>query len=193
MFVATVRTTYRTVPAHAVKQFACVSDMEEYHDLASDSASWAWYFEPVNGLDGASPEAFELVQFTVDGHERPIRRTKRKGTQVFSAALGEPGGTEEVSISYTYRVLVQQAGHLMFLGVSQPTNGMRASLHYGGSGIRYVSALDFIASNRPANVLRTPSGVPARSVDIPFDGWVFAKSGVAFVWVLDSELQTRRQ
>lgn len=187
MFVATVRTTYRTVPAHAAMQFACVSDMDEYHELQADPATWAWYFQPINDLDGASPAAFHLVQFIVDGHELPIRRTKRKGAQLFSVALGDRRGTDEVTITYTYRVLVQQTGHLMFLGISQPTNGMRVSLHYGDTGIRYVSALDFIASNRPVNVLRTPESVPARSVDIAFDGWVFARSGVAFVWVLDSE------
>lgn len=188
MFVATVKTTYRTTPAQPIMHFACVSDMEEYRDLDSDRSAWAWYFQPIEGLDGASPAVFQLVQFTVDGHERPIRRSKRKGSQTFTASLADAPRGKQVTISYTYRVLVQQAGHLLFLGITQPTNGIKVSLNYEGSGIRYVSALDFIASDRPATVLRTPSSVPVRSVDISFEGWVFAKSGVAFVWVLDVEL-----
>lgn len=32
---------------------------------------------------------------------------------------------------------------------------------------------------------------PAPSVEIGYDGWVFPKGGVAFVWVLASEAATR--
>lgn len=187
MFVATVKTTYRTRPAKPVMHFACVSDMQEYRELDADPSTWAWYFQPIDGLDGASPDVFQLVQFTIDGHEQPVRRTKRKGAQVFTASLAEMPKSKDVTISYTYRVLVQQAGHLLFLGITQPTNGIKVSLNYEGSGIRYVSALDFIASDRSATVLRTPTSVPARSVDVSFEGWVFAKSGVVFVWVLNGE------
>ena len=190
MFVATVRTTYRTTPGSPTMRFACVSDMAEYRELEADPSIFAWHFEPITGLDGASPEVFELVQFTVNDHERPIRRTKRRGSQVFTTALGDAASTgEDVAITYTYRVLVQRAGHLLYLDIPRPTNGIKISLWYGDSSIRHVSALDFIASGRPARVLRAPKNVPARSIDITFDGWVFAKSGVAFVWVLESEMQ----
>ncbi|MGH3564887.1 MAG: hypothetical protein ACRDRH_02400 [Pseudonocardia sp.] len=65
---------------------------------------------------------------------------------------------------------------------------LKVSLNYAGSGIRYVSVLDFVASSRPTQVLRAPSGTPAKTIDVSFDGWVFAKSGVGFVWVLDGEV-----
>ena len=192
MFVATVRTSYRTVPGNTTLRFACVSDMTEYRELIADPATEVWYFQPVAELDGASPAVFELAQFTVNGHDRPIRRTKRRGSQVYTVALGAAASTgEEVVLSYTYRALVQRAGHLLYLEIPRPTNGIKVSLWYADSGIRYVSALDFIASSRAARVLRAPKTAPTPSVDIAFDGWVFAKSGVAFVWVLEEEVATR--
>ena len=33
--------------------------------------------------------------------------------------------------------------------------------------------------------------MPIPSVEVGFDGWIFPRSGVAFVWVLDSELPTQ--
>lgn len=191
MFVATVRTSYRTVPKNPTLRFACVSDVQEYRDLDADPSSFAWYFEPITGLDGASPKAFELVQLSVAGRERPIRRTERRGSQIFTASVRQAvSAGEEVAIAYTYKVLVQQAGHLLYLDIAQPTNGIAVSLSYGEAGIRHVSALDFIASSRPTRVLRSSKAVPTRSIDIGFDGWVFAKSGVAFVWVLEREMAT---
>lgn len=189
MFVATIRTSYRTVPGAPTMRFACVSDTREYRELLDDPGVDAWYFQPVDDLDGSSPEAFQLLEVIVDGTERPIRRTKRKGIQIFSVAVGEAvADGKAVQVMYTYRALVQRAGHLLYLDIPRPTNGLKISLNYAGSGIRYVSVLDFVASSRPTQVLKTPSGTPARSVDVSFDGWVFAKSGVAFVWVLESEV-----
>ncbi|MEV0475051.1 hypothetical protein [Streptomyces prunicolor] len=48
-----------------------------------------WYFQPINGLDAGSPEAFELVSVTIDGKSRPIRRSSRKDGQLFSVSLGD--------------------------------------------------------------------------------------------------------
>jgi hypothetical protein len=52
-----------------------------------------------------------------------------------------------------------------------------------------VSDTRNIASAQQPRTLRSPTSVPARSVDVGFDGWVFPKSGVAFVWVLTSEVE----
>jgi hypothetical protein len=56
------------------------------------------------------------------------------------------------------------------------------------AGVRRVNTLDFIASAEPARVEDTPDSVPARSVDSGFDGWLFPRSGVAFVWALKEEM-----
>ena len=89
---------------------------------------------------------------------------------------------------YAYSVLVQRNSHLLSIDVAQPARGHRVELMYGGCGIRFVNVLDFIASASEPRIVRTPE--PALSVSVAFDGWVFPKSGVAFVWVLDEELDT---
>ena len=76
MFVVTLRCEYRVTPASSTMRFACVSDPGEYRDLLRDQAiTAAWYFGRSAPLDAASREAFELLQLTVNGKTRTIRRT----------------------------------------------------------------------------------------------------------------------
>ncbi len=187
MFVATIRWEYRFVPVSPVMRFACVSDLDEYRELLHDpSATIVWYFQPKAGLDAASEETFQLVEFSVDGKPRPVRRTSRAGTQIYAATIGtEPVRVHrEVTVAYTYRVLVQRHGHLLHLDISRPTKGLKVQFAYGSCGIRYVSVLDYVASSQQPRVSR----LPTPSIEVAFDGWVLPKAGVAFVWVLDREL-----
>lgn len=46
-----------------------------------------------------------------------------------------------------------------------------------------MNVLDFIASSETTRVSKSPTTVPGKSVSVEFDGWVFPRSGVAFVWV----------
>ncbi|MEU5428239.1 hypothetical protein AB0H73_21945 [Streptomyces olivoreticuli] len=192
MFVATIRWEYRTVPSSSVLRFACVSDLTEYRELLHDPAfTIAWYFEPIAGLDGASPDAFELVQVTVDGKQRPARRTSKRGSQTFTANLGDNvvADQREVTIAYTYRTLVQQNGHLIHLDLARPTKGFKAELRYGDAGIRNVNVLDYIAGAEQPRITRLPASDPAPSIEVSFDGgWIFPKGGVGFVWVLEGEM-----
>lgn len=87
--------------------------------------------------------------------------------------------------------LVAQAGHLLYLDVPRPAKGLHVQFWYGDTGIRFVNALDFIASAERPRVMRAPRSVPTPAIEIGFDGWVFPRSGVAFVWVLDAEMQSQ--
>jgi hypothetical protein len=141
-------------------------------------------------VDAASREAFELVQMSVDGKPRKIRRTERKGSQIYTASLGvDVEGDKLVTVAYTYRVLVKRHGHVLYLDLPRPTKGLKVRFDYGSAGVSRVNALDFIASAQSPRVTQTPDSVPARSVDVSFDGWIFPRSGVAFVWVLEDELE----
>ncbi|HJP68952.1 MAG TPA: hypothetical protein VJ846_08640 [Sphingomicrobium sp.] len=189
MFVATLRWEYRTIPAASAVRFACVADQAEYRELLRDpTIASVWYFGKPAGHDAGSRSSYELVEFMVNGQTRPIRRTQRTGSQVYNATIpktASPG--TEVTISCTYRVLVKQQGHLLYLDLPRPTKGLHIQLAYGGCGIRTVNPLDFIASSQQARVSRTLASAPSPSVDIGFDGWVFPRSGVAFVWSLENE------
>ena len=190
MFVATIRREYRLRSPRPMLRFTCVSDLEEYRESLRDpSCTLAHYFEPIGGLDGASTEAFELVELTTDGRPRSVRRSDRTGAQTYTANLGTDAATaREVTISYTYRVLVQQHGHLLHLDLSKPTNGLRVQFAYGDCGIRHVTVLDYIAGGRQPGLSRLPASGPTPSIALRFDGWILPKAGVAFVWVLEREM-----
>jgi hypothetical protein len=189
MFVATIRWEYRVTPANNTMRFACVSELAEYREMLRDQTiTSAWHFDRSGGVDPGSRDVFELLQLAVDGKPRKIRRTTRDGAQVYAATLGRAAEGQEVTVSYTYRVLAQRHSHLLYLDLPRPTKGLRVRLDYAGAGIRRVNTLDYFASTEQARVEQAPAAVPAKTVDIAFDGWIFPRSGVAYVWVLEDEL-----
>ncbi|OLR89614.1 hypothetical protein [Actinokineospora bangkokensis] len=178
-FEATIRWEYRVTPATPVLRFACVSDLDEYRTLLNDpTVASVWFSE----LDASSRDTFDVQHLAVDGKTRPVRRSRRKQGQVFTADLGTTAG-REVVLSYTYRILVQQRGNVLYLNLNQPSHNLRIHLDYDGTGIQHVTTLDYIAGAQPVRIERTDSTATAARVDIGFDGWVLAQSGVAFVWV----------
>ncbi|MCF6476538.1 hypothetical protein FAF44_50645 [Nonomuraea sp. MG754425] len=186
---AVTRCEYLTRDVPERLRFSCVSDIAEYRTLVRDPEStFEWYFEPVGGLHGGSAAAFELFHFTLNGREQQIRRTRRTTSQSFLVDnLAAPPHEQGMArVSYAYKVLVQRNSHMLNIDVAQPSRGFRVQLSYGACGIRFVNVLDFIAGAVEPRILHTPG--PAPTVSIGFDGWVFPKSGVAFVWVLDEEL-----
>lgn len=60
--------------------------------------------------------------------------------------LADKAVNHEVTLSYTYRVLVQRHGHLLYLDVPRPATGVRVRLDYTTAGIRRVNVLDYFAS-----------------------------------------------
>lgn len=172
MFVATVRWTYKVRPTVSTLRFVCVSDPDDYRSMLQDqSVSLSWYFGRNSGVDASTPAAFELLKFTANGKPRTIRRSQRRGAQAYSVSMGNLLDIEEpITVAYTYRVLVQRHGHLLYLDVPRPTKGLRVRLDYEGCGIRRVNSLDFIASSQLAAVDHAPDASPARTVDLAFDG-----------------------
>lgn len=189
MFALTARWEYTTVPAGAMRRFVCVSDRQEYRDLSQEAGpTSAWWFRAVDDLDGGSPEAFELLQFTVDGRDRPIRRSARPGSQTYSVSVGKAAveADKPVVISYTYRTLVRQDGRLIKIDVEQPTRGLAVQLDYRDAHVRDVRLLDFFASSNRARISETPEAVPEQMIRAEFDGWVLPRSGVVLAWELES-------
>jgi hypothetical protein len=188
MFAATIKWEFRTKPSTRNLRMACVSSTDDFQALSRDpTIAETWYFKPTSGLDGASPEAFDLLQVTVDGAIRPHRRSTRRGAQFFTAELGDVGD-RDVAMSYTYRVLVRQSGHLLRIEPARPTKGISVRLNYAGCGLKFVNTLDYIAGVRAARIEELPPSDTAPSVQVSYEGWIFPKSAVAFVWGLDREV-----
>jgi hypothetical protein len=194
-FAVTVRWEYKVVPKHTQRRFVCLSDREEYAELLHERiGTSAWYLKPTGGLPAESQAAFELVRFAVDGQERPIRRSARKDSQTYTASVGEEAvrAGKPVTIAYTYRTITRQDGHLLFFDIEQPTRDLRVDFDYAGTGIEGVSTLDMVPTVRPARIERPAPGHPGETIRVDLDGWIFPRSGVAFVWALaESSAYTR--
>lgn len=191
MFVATITWEYRFTPASPILRFSCVSDLDTFRELSVDPTSTiSWYFPRFNGLDAASPEVFELVQVAVNGKDQNVRRSTRKEGQVFTCTLdNEASGKDEATISYTYRALVQRHGHVLHLDLAQPTKDFRAELWYGDCCIRRMNVIDYLSGPRQPRYRHLEASDPSPSVEVAYEGWTFPKGGVAFVWVLEEEMQ----
>lgn len=194
-FLVTVRWEYTTVPQHAQRRFACVSDRDEYAELAAErGATSAWFMQPGSGIEANHPDAFQLLRFTVDGEDRPIRRSERKTSQTYTASLGADvvKAGEPVTITYTYQLRMARTGHLLFFDIEQPTRDLRVDFGYADCAIASVSVLDLVPSVRPTRIERPPEGAATDTIRVNLDGWIFPRSGVAFVWTLEGEiLETR--
>lgn len=190
-FEVTVTWSYTVTPSHAVQRFACVSDKDEYHDLATDTPSTAtWFMTPRPGFEASQKEAFELVEYTVNGESRSIRRSARRTGQTYSVNIGEDvvRSAEPVQITYVYRTITPQNGHMLYFDIEQPTRNIKVEFDYSAVAIDHVSVLDLIASSKRSRVSRMPEAVSGRSVTVDFDGWAFPRTGIAFVWTLASEI-----
>ncbi|MDX8029394.1 hypothetical protein SK803_04190 [Lentzea sp. BCCO 10_0856] len=190
MFAATVRWEYKVRSASPTLRFACVAGEREYREMLHDPANTAvWHFDLSGGLAAEDPDVFELVSLLVDGKEREIQRTSRDGAQVYTASLGEKvPPDQEVTLSYTYRALVQRHGHELYLDVPRPAKGLHVQLDYASAGIRRMNTIDYISSSQRPRVEHSRRTDDAKTVNISFDGWTLPRAGVAFVWVLNDEL-----
>ena len=114
------------------------------------------------------------------------RRYTALPRQLYTVHLGAAAadGSSERTISFTYRGLIQQHGHLLHLDLIKPAKGLTVNLAYGDTGIRYVNIADYIVAARQPVVSRLSAMDPSPSVSLTFDGCVVPKGGVAFVWVL---------
>ncbi len=185
LFAVTVRWEYDLIPAYNTRRFVCLDDLDEFRELAADpSATSTWYLPPKLGLTASDPDAFELVEFLVDGEPRPVRRSAKQGSQTYSASIGSDAVEQQrtVTIAYTYKTVVAIHRHLLRLRVDQPTRGLIVEIDYRDTGLADLSVLDYIAGNRTAQISRSPVSVPGRHLILEYDGWVFPRSGVAFVW-----------
>lgn len=147
-------------------------------------ATSAWYLRPQPGIDAAAKDSFELLDFTVDGEPRTIRRSSKQDSQTYSVNIGREAmdAGKAVHVAYTYRTVLPVGGHRLLLRVDQPTRGLAVELDYSDTELSEVQVMDFISSSQKTRIGKSPASVPGKVVSVEFDGWVFPRSGVVFVW-----------
>jgi len=182
---------YTVTPSHPVQRFACVSDRDEFHELVTDiPATLTWFMTPRPGFNASERSAFELLQFSVDGEARRIRRAARRTGQTYSASIGEDvvRACKPVRVKHVYRTITPQSGHRLFVEISQPAKGLSLELDYSNTAIAHMSVTDLVTSTRKTQISRLPEQVDAKVLSADLSGWLLPKAGFTFVWTLASEL-----
>ena len=187
-FTVTVRWEYTTIPAHAIRRFVSLSDKQEYASLveARDGTS-PWYFKPDDEFDPTHRDAYELLQFSINGDEQRIKRSTRKHYQSYEVGIGVDTikSGEPATISHTFKTVTPKSGNLLFFDIEQPTKNVSITFDYTNCGINTISAIDQFPSVRPTRIQHSPPETPTKTVHVEIDGWVFPRAGVAFVWRQD--------
>lgn len=190
LFDVVVEWEYTTIPTHPVQRFACVSDRDEFYELVTDvPATLTWLMTSRAGLDATDQRYYELLAFSVDGEERPIRRSARQTGQTYSASIGQDvvDAQSPVRIRQVYRTVTPKSGHRLYFEVGQPTRGFSLEIDYTSTDIAHMSVTDLVSTGHRSHVSRMPEQVDARVLGVDLSGWLLPKSGFAFVWTLLNE------
>ncbi len=191
LFDVVVTWEYTVVPTGPIRRFASTNDLAEFHEFLSDvPTTSAWYVPPRSGADAREPASFEVLSYSVDGVDLPIRQTARKSGRTYSVDLGAEtvANRRPVRIRHVYRTLLPRAGHRFRIALVQPTHGLSVSFDYTDTDIAELRVSDLISSATPAQVKFLPEEAPAKQVDISVPGWLLPQAEVTFVWTLEAEL-----
>ena len=185
----TVEWEYTTVPSGSERRFACVSDRAAYNALVMDTPiTTTWLMTPRPGMEAASRRCFELLSFTIDGEEMPIRRTEHKGGQTYIVDTSAAAAGSPVRIRHVYRTVTPAWGHRIYVELPQPARGFSFDLDYTNTSIDSVSVTDMAANGRAAQIVPSPKQAAGRTLSLRVPGWLLSKSGFAIVWTLEDEL-----
>lgn len=193
LFDAVIVWEYTVVPSSRTKKFASTDDPEELRELLEDAPATSSWYLPDGTADPRERGSFEVLSYSVDGVELPLRRTERKHGQTFSVDLGEAAIIKQkpVRIRQVYRTVVPRVGHRFRISLTQPTHGMRLLLDHTDTDIAMLKVGEMVSSATPAQVKFLPEEAPARQVEVSVPGWTLPQAEVTFVWTLEDELPPR--
>ena len=182
-----VRWEYTVTPRHRFRKFAVVSDRQRYDQLVAERGETSvWYRRPVPGLAVSDPEVFALEQFTVNGTPVLFTRQFDEVSQVYTVDLGEQVIQQEqaVVISFSFRTRTLRSGHVVHLDIDRPTRGLDVELRYDPEQVGQMRILDFASIGEGGRLTQVPNTPTLR---YRYDGWLFPRAGMVFVWTLPDE------
>jgi len=145
-----------------------------------------WFRRPTPGLDVSDPEVFTLEQFTIDGVDVAFERQADDVSQVYAVDLGEEvvRAGKPVVIAFRFRTTVSREGRSFHLGVDRPTKDLDIELIYDTQSVGQVSLMDFASRGEGGRVSEEPE---SGAIRYRYDGWLFPRAGLVFVWTLPDE------
>lgn len=190
LFEVVVTWDYTLVPSSQIQKFACVSNREEFRELLSDIPTTStWYLSPHTGLSPTDQSAYELLQYAVDGEERPIRRSASKTRQTYTVDLGEDAvrAGKPVKVRHTLRAVITREGHWLQIAMTQPTKNLALTLDYTDTDISTLRVTDLVSSVKQPWVTYMPEEQATRVVSLEVPGWLLPQAQVTFIWTRESE------
>ena len=182
-----VRWEYTVTPRHRFRKFAVVSDRQRYDQLVAERGETSvWYRRPVPGLAANDPEVFALEQFTVNDTPVPFSRQVDEVSQVYTVDLGAQVIQQEqaVVVSFSFRTRTLRRGHVVHLDIDRPTRGLDVELRYDPEQVGQMRILDFASIGEGGRLTQVPNTPTLR---YRYDGWLFPRAGMVFVWTLPDE------
>lgn len=195
LYSAIITWEYTVTLSDRVRRFVATNDPDEFREFLNDGpASAAWYI-PDGTADPADRSAFELLSYSLDGVDLPIRRSARKHGQTYSVDVGADAVAtkKSVRVRQVYRTVIERPGHRFRISLTQPTHGMRLVLDYTDADIAALKVGELVSSATPAQVKFLPEGAPAKQVEVSVPGWLLPQAEVTFVWTLEGELPPPRR
>ena len=186
-FDLTVRWEYTVTPKHRFRKFAVVSDRRRYEELVAQRGETSvWFRRPTPGFDVSDPEVFTLEQFTIDGVDVAFERQADDVSQVYAVDLGEEvvRAGKPVVVAFRFRTTVSREGRSFHLGVDRPTKDLDIELIYDAQSVGQVSLMDFASRGEGGRVSEEPE---SGAIRYRYDGWLFPRAGLVFVWTLPDE------
>lgn len=195
LYYAVITWEYTVTLSDRIRRFVATDDPDEFREFLNDGpASAAWYI-PEGAADSAGRSVFELLSYSLDGVDLPIRRSARKHGQTYSVDVGAEAlaAKKPVRVRQVYRTVVERTGHRFRISLTQPTHGMRLVLDYTDADIAALKVGELVSSATPAQVKFLPEGAPAKQVEVSVPGWLLPQAEVTFVWTLEGELPPPRR
>ena len=175
------------VPRHRFRKFAVVSDRQRYEELVAQRGETSvWYRRPTLGFEVSDPEVFTLEQFTIDGVDGAFQRHTDSTSQVYVVDLGDEviRAGKPVMVAFRFRTTVSREGRSFHLGIDRPTKDLDVELTYDPDVVGQVSLMDFASRGDGGRISDEPD---ASAVRYRYDGWLFPRAGLVFVWTLPDE------
>lgn len=122
---AVIRREYHFIPSESALRFACVENRDEYSDLLRDpETAEVWRMRASEGLRASDEQAFRVTSVELEGDALPVRRTERKGAQVYTCRLPMAVQPAPVHLAYELEVLLPRDEHSLYFDFGRPTNGL---------------------------------------------------------------------
>ena len=175
------------VPKRRFRKFAVVSDRQRYDELVAQRGETSvWCRRPTPGFEVSDPEVFTLEQFTIDGVDVTFQRYADSTSQVYVVDLGDEviRAGKPVVVTFRFCAAAPVAGHSFHLSIDRPTKDLDVELRYDPDVVGQVSLMDFASRGDGGRISDEPD---ASALRYRYDGWLFPRAGLVFVWTLPSE------